>query len=672
LAAVEAMLIDKKRTLVVQPTGWGKSAVYWIAAKAVRESGGGIVLVVSPLLALMRNQVESATKAGLKAASINSSATEEWAQIEMDILADRLDIIFISPERLANPGFRSRVLSGIKGRIGLLVIDEAHCISSWGHDFRPDYQLISNLLLANSETPVLCTTATANNRVTEDIATQLGIDTFVLRGQLTRDSLHLAVISDLKSAEQFAWVADAVGALEGSGIVYTQTIDKAERLTNFLAEQGYTAAAYHGRTEPEDRLRIENLLMSNKIKVVVATSALGMGYDKPDLAFCIHVGSPGSPIDYYQQIGRAGRSLEKAMVVLISDPIADPKLWEHFATSTIPKQPEIEAVLKCVQDSGSPLSSIDVSTRARVTRNTAELLLKTLSVDNAIIKSESGWLSTNSPWEYPAGKYAAILESRKIEAGRMAEYARAKSCLETQLRISLDDVVDPAAKCGRCSVCVGKIQDGIPSVPKQTSVVKAQQFLRGIDNPIETRKRWPKDFILPGVHVRNTIITANEMAQTGRSLGYADDPAWGEEIQIALRTGQLSDSIKVGLRDLIERWRPDVTTVVPVPSSRNAQIIISMAKFVADGLGATYKECLDIRPPFDPLKRSNTARRPEELATRIAIKEGLYLFNERVLLVDDTAITRWTSTISSAILRTAGAESVKTLVLHQFPGVSEE
>lgn len=672
LAAVEALLIDKKRTLVVQTTGWGKSAVYWIAAKAVRESGGGVVLVVSPLLALMRNQVESATNAGLKAATINSSAPEEWSQIETDILADRLDIIFVSPERLANPGFRSRVLAGIKGRIGLLVIDEAHCISSWGHDFRPDYQLISRLLLANAETPVLCTTATANNRVTEDIAAQLGTGTFVLRGQLTRESLHLAVISNLKAAEQFAWVSDAVGALIGSGIVYTQTIEKAERLTQFLSEQGYNAAAYHGQIENEDRLRVENLLMENKLKVVVATSALGMGYDKPDLAFCIHVGSPGSPIDYYQQIGRAGRSLEKAMVVLIADPVADPKLWEHFASSTIPKKPEIEAVLKCVNDSLSPLSSIDVADRAKVTRPKAELLLKTLAVENAVLRSDLGWVSGVSGWEYPAAKYAAILESRKSEAERMAQYARATSCLETQLRIALDDVIDPNAKCGRCSVCVGKIQDGIPSIPRQTTVAKAQQFLRGIDNPIETRKRWPKNYILPSVDVRNTVITANQMAQNGRSLAYADDAAWGDEIQTALKTGELSDSLKEGLREVLIRWKPQVTTVVPVPSSRNNKLIESLAKFVAEGLGANYTECLNVKPPKDPSKRTPLPLRPEELAWRITIKEGEYLFNEHVLLVDDTVVTRWTSTIASAILRNAGAESVKTLALHQFPAVTNE
>ncbi|MCU1360675.1 MAG: putative ATP-dependent helicase, partial [Ilumatobacteraceae bacterium] len=308
LQAVRSLVVDRRRVLVVQATGWGKSAVYWAATAALRAGSSGLTLVVSPLLALMRDQVAAAARAGLSAATINSTNIDEWDDVLAQVDANSLDVLLVSPERLANPRFAAR-LPRLLAATGMVVIDEAHCISDWGFDFRPDYQrLARHLLTLAPGTPVLATTATANQRVTTDVAQQLGAGTVTFRGSLARTSLQLAVVGGLGSLDRWAWVSDALHQFTGSGIVYALTVAEADRLAAFLQSQGHHVAAYSGRLESADRVVIEDQLRHNQLKAVVATSALGMGYDKPDLAFCIHVGSPASPVAYYQQVGRAGRA----------------------------------------------------------------------------------------------------------------------------------------------------------------------------------------------------------------------------------------------------------------------------------------------------------------------------------------------------------------------------
>src|SRR4249920_2320652 len=316
--AVEELVEHRRRVLVVQATGWGKSAVYWAATAALRELGAGPTLVVSPLLALMRDQIAAAARAGLRAATINSTNVDDWPSVLDELRGGRLDILLISPERLANPRFAAELPELLRG-CGLLVIDEAHCVSDWGFDFRPDYQRLTRTLLQLApDTPVLATTATANQRVTADVATQLGSETVTLRGSLARASLRLAVVPGLSTLEGYAWVAEVLQTLPGSGIVYVLTVAETERLAAFLANQGLDVATYSGQSD--NREALEGQLRRNEIKALVATSALGMGFDKPDLAFCIHLGSPASPVAYYQQIGRAGRALDDAIAVLVPGP----------------------------------------------------------------------------------------------------------------------------------------------------------------------------------------------------------------------------------------------------------------------------------------------------------------------------------------------------------------
>jgi len=418
---VEAVagLLDGRRVLLVQRTGWGKSAVYWAATSALRAAGSGPTLVISPLLALMRDQVAAAQRVGLRATTVNSANFEDWQQVFDSLAADEVDVLLVSPERLANPRFADRALP-LLANAGLLVVDEAHCISDWGFDFRPDYQRLARLLGGmTAGSPVLATTATANQRVTADVAAQLGADTLVLRGPLARASLRLAVVPGLDGVERFAWVGEAIESLPGSGIVYVLTVEAATSLADYLRLRGHEVAAYTGQTDPDERARIEAALRDNQVKAVVATSALGMGYDKPDLGFCVHVGSPDSPVGYYQQVGRAGRALDEAVGVLVPAAESDPRIWEYFATATIPDADAARRVLALLPTADPPTEGMTVpaiEAETGLRRGRLEALLKTLRVDGAVDRVASGWAGTGREWRYDAAKYDRIIAARRVEA----------------------------------------------------------------------------------------------------------------------------------------------------------------------------------------------------------------------------------------------------------------
>ena len=515
IRAVDELVEHRRRVLVVQATGWGKSAVYWAATAALRGRGAGPTLVVSPLLALMRDQIAAAERTGLRAATINSTNIEDWAQVLDELRADRLDLLLISPERLANPRFANE-LPDLLARCGLLVIDEAHCVSDWGFDFRPDYQRLTRILLRLSpDTPVLATTATANERVTADVAAQLGADSVTLRGSLARASLRLAVVPELSTLEGYAWVADALAAMPGSGIVYVLTVAETERLSSFLRERGHDVAAYSGQTQ--NREELEDRLRANDIKALVATSALGMGYDKPDLAFCVHLGSPASPVAYYQQVGRAGRALDDAVAVLVPGS-SDERIWEYFATVGIPTDDQVRRVLGVLDSGPQSLPAIEAATGIR--RGRLETLLKILAVDDVVARDPAGWRAGSQPWVYDEAKWSALRRVRSAEADLMRRFAHGEGCLMQFLQQALDDP-DPHP-CGRCSVCTGALPTP-GGRPAQETVAAALRFFRGQDVVLEPRKLWPSG--LPGRKGRITGLLP------GRALAFADDPAWAEALE---------------------------------------------------------------------------------------------------------------------------------------------
>ena len=425
--AIEALAVDRRRSLVVQRTGWGKSAVYFVATLLLREAGAGPTVIVSPLLALMRNQIAAAERAGIRAVTINSTNMESWEPIQDAIRAGEVDVLLVSPERLNNPGFRDEVLPKLAATCGLLVVDEAHCISDWGHDFRPDYRRIRTLLADLPDgIPVLATTATANARVTADVAEQLGTDVLVLRGSLDRESLRLGVVR-LRTAEQrLAWLADHLAEQPGSGIIYCLTVAATQEIADYLRSRGHDVAAYSGQTDPTERQALEQDLISGKVKALVATSALGMGFDAT-LGFVVNMGAPASPVAYYQQVGRAGRGTglppEGATVVLLPA-IEDRDIWAYFASLAFPREELVRQTIDVLADQGRPLSTAALETYVELNRTRLETMLKVLDVDGAVRRVRGGWEATGQAWAYDEERYRRVTEAREREQAGDAGLSR--------------------------------------------------------------------------------------------------------------------------------------------------------------------------------------------------------------------------------------------------------
>ena len=458
--AVDALVTDRSRALVVQRTGWGKSAIYFVATSLLRASGSGPTVIVSPLLALMRNQIAAAGRAGITAVTVNSTNIEEWEATYAEITAGRVDVLLVSPERLNNPGFRDQVLPALAASCGLLVVDEAHCISDWGHDFRPDYRRIRTLLTDLAPgTPVLATTATANARVVDDVAAVLGLgandaNVLVQRGPLDRASLSLNVLNLPSHAERLGWLADHLAEFAGSGIIYTLTVAATTEVADYLRAAGFDVAAYSGKTDPTERAAAEQALLDNKVKALVATSALGMGFDKGDLGFVIHLGAPSSPISYYQQVGRAGRATARADVVLLpgADDVA---IWDYFASLAFPRRPVIDTILDTLATAGGPTSTPALEASVDLTRSRLEATLKVLDVEGAVRRVQGGWEATGSPWHYDTERYERVAATRRAERDAMLDYATTDRC---RMRFLLDQLDDPFMRedCGRCDNCAGQ------------------------------------------------------------------------------------------------------------------------------------------------------------------------------------------------------------------------
>jgi ATP-dependent DNA helicase RecQ len=653
VSAVEALVEHRGRVLVVQATGWGKSAVYWAATAALRAAGGGPTLVVSPLLALMRDQIAAAGRAGLRAATVNSTNVEDWDEVLTEVGAGHLDVLLISPERLSNPAF-ARQLPDLLRSVGLLVIDEAHCISDWGFDFRPDYQRLTRTLLGLAPgTPVLATTATANQRVTADVANQLGDDSVTLRGSLARASLRLAVVPGLSVLDRYAWVADALRQLPGSGIVYVLTVAETERVAAFLTEQGVDVAAYSGQTP--NRVTLEDRLRDNQVKALVATSALGMGYDKPDLAFCVHLGSPASPVAYYQQVGRAGRALDDALAVLVPAE-ADERIWEYFATSGIPDEAQVERILDVLANEAQSLAAVEAATGIR--RGRLETVLKILAVDDAVDRRAGGWVATGKPWYFDSAKWDALRQVRTAEADLMRAYAHGEGCLMQFLQRALDD--PDQRPCGRCSVCTGELP--APGARPQVATVNAaRRFFRGQDVVVEPRKQWVAR--LPDRKGKISFMAA------GRALAYADDPAWNTELATLWQDDRPAPPVILdGLVQVLVRWskvweRP--VAVIGMPSRRFPMLVASLARHIATVGRLPMVDALAVSGP-PPSVDSASSVRATDLLYRTTLNPEVQ-FDGPVLLVDDTTRTRWTATVAGALLADAGATSVLPLVVHQLP-----
>lgn len=679
--AIEALVGDGRRALVVQRTGWGKSAVYFVASLLLRRRGAGPTLIVSPLLALMRDQVAAAARAGVRAVAINSANQLEWDTVREQLAADEVDVLLVSPERLTNPSFRENQLPELIRRTGLLVIDEAHCISDWGHDFRPDYRRIADLITELPSTvPVLATTATANSRVVHDIEEQLGTDVLTIRGALGRESLRLGVLNLRDSRDRLGWLLTHLSDLPGSGIIYTLTVSAAEDTARLLAEAGHKVLAYSGRTDPADRERAEQQLKDNQVKALVATSALGMGFDKPDLGFVVHLGAPSSPVAYYQQVGRAGRGAANADVLLLPGS-EDRDIWQYFATASMPSEEKAAAVLTALADAGAAVSTVALEARVDLRRTPLELLLKVLAVDGAVERVGGGWRATGLPWVYDSERYSRIAEARVDEQDSMVIYQDTAGCRMEYITSVLDDAT--ARACGRCDNCAGR---WFPTDINASATEAAGATLSRAGLALEPRLQWPTGMDRLGVPVKGKI-KADENVAEGRVLARLTDLGWGGSLREIFASGAPDREIDPAMlqacvqvlrewgtgSDRVPGWsgagRP--AGIVSIPSRSKPALVESLAQGIS-GIGRIpYLGQLQLEHGGPTGARGgNSAYRLAGVWDRLVVGPDLAaalepLSGQSIMLVDDLTDSRWTVTVAARALRRAGAGAVLPLVLAQ-------
>lgn len=657
LEAVTSLLRPAARTLVVQRTGWGKSAVYFAATSALRSKGSGPTLIVSPLLSLMRDQVRQADLAGLSAHTLNSTNRDDWASISDLLAKGAIDLLLISPERLGADSFAAD-LERIISECSLVVIDEAHCISDWGFDFRPDYQRLATLIAARPDLSILATTATANTRVTEDVARQLGPATLVLRGPLSRQSLRLSVVPELDPVTAFAWIDAALDELDHSGIIYVPTTELAPRLTNYLNRPDRPVAAYSGRLDPTERSRVEDDLLDNRLKAVVATSALGMGYDKPDLGFVIHLGSPSSPVAYYQQIGRAGRALDAAEIILIPQP-ADDALWEYFASSSIPDPTHISALRRVLTESTQPLTSTELADQTAIRPTRLDALLKILLVKNTIArtthesKAAYRWVDPN--YSYDHAHWDSLYALRRGEARIMRSYAHQEGCLMRYLAHALDD--PGASDCGVCSACTKTLPVN-PSISSD-ALTRSLSYLRS--NPVELppRKLFPSGLAAP-LHGKIPPVVAPGYALSGPdAIGFDDLTSALGSPDAPAPTRLIADFIKLARRVPVQP-----TCVVLLEDSTHPALARSLAQAIADDLGlALFTPFSNPVPRLDPGLTSKQI--VYETARTMALSTSFSPPPGPAILVTLRYRTGWASHLASLMLSRRALTPIYPLALYR-------
>ena len=665
--AIAALIQERSPLLVVQRTGWGKSLVYFIATKLLRNQGAGVTLLISPLLALMRNQIAAADRIGLKAATINSTNIEDWQIIEAQLQAGTIDLLLISPERLANEQFRENVLSAIAPKVGLFVVDEAHCISDWGHDFRPDYQRIVRILQAlPSNIPILATTATANNRVIADIKRQLGSNLRIFKGNLTRNSLKLQNIYLPNQAERMAWLAQYIPQLPGSGIIYTLTVKDADRLAQWLQFKGINAKAYHSQIDDKEnskneRENLENQLLNNEIKALVATTALGMGFDKSDLGFVIHYQRPSSVVHYYQQVGRAGRAVDNAYGILLNGK-EDDEISNYFIQNAFPPEIHTQAVLKALNQADNGLSVSQLEQQLNLSNSQINKVLKLLSLEfpAPVTKQESKWSATAINYQPNTAKIEQLTQIRHQEQAQMREYMNSKQCLMAFLQNALDD--PHSNSCGQCAACLGKAI--IPEKCDLSLVNQAIQYLKRSDQIIDPRKKWPGNAQLSLGWKGN--IKKELQAEEGRALCLWGDVGWGELVKKGkYQENRFDDTLIEGVIDLITRWNPQPkpTWITCVPSLKHPTLVSDFAQRLA------LKLNLDFVPVVEKIRDTQPQKAMNNSYQQAHNLDGAFVINpwarikEPLFLIDDMVDSRWTFTMMSALLRHHGSGQVFPLAL---------
>ena len=655
--SIRHVVEGRGRLLVVQKTGWGKSFVYFIATKLLREAGYGPALLVSPLLALMRNQIAAAERMGVRAFSINSENQDDWASVERAVRQNQVDILLISPERFANERFRQQVLSTVTSAISLLVIDEAHCISDWGHDFRPHYRLLQRIVRAlPRDLRLLATTATANNRVMDDLSLVLGPHLTIMRGDLNRPSLILQTIQLPDQASRLAWLAEHVPLLPGSGIIYTLTVRDTVQVATWLKSQGLNVESYTSETG-ESRPQLEQALLDNRVKALVATTALGMGFDKSDLAFVVHYQTPASVVGYYQQVGRAGRAIDSAYGILLSGE-EDKDITEYFIESAFPTRDEAQAVLTAMKTAGQAVSINELMERINLSKGRIQKTIDLLSLESPppVTRVTTKWQLTAANlsegfWE----RAKRLTELRRVEQKQMQEYVTLKSGHMNFLIRALD----------------GKPVDlqnsHLPLVSQSVSPTLLQEavsFLRRTSLPIEPRRRWPTGG-MPRYRLTGLIPTEHQ-ASKGRALCVWGDAGWGRLVRDGkYRRGSFDDELVTACESLLREWNPQPSPlwVTCIPSLRHPDLVPDLAHRLAAKLRLPFRDVLmksDERPEQKTM--ANSLQQARNIDGALALRTRAIPCGS-VLLIDDMVDSRWTMTVASWLLRSNGSGEVFPLAL---------
>lgn len=655
--------LKNKRTLVVQKTGWGKSLVYFISTKILRGKGNGVTLVISPLLVLMENQKLAAETLGLKCEKINSQLNSaEKQEVIEKIKNNMVDLVFITPESLFIKEFQEN-LPDID--IGLMVIDEAHCISDWGHDFRLKYGNIYKILkILPDNVPILATTATANNRVIEDLEKQLGNEVFISRGKLMRNSLSIQVLELEEIEERYAWILENINKLPGTGIIYCLTQRDCQNLADFLNSNGIEARAYYsrGKEEEKNNEEAEALFSKNQIKVIVATVKLGMGYDKGDVSFVIHFQQPSNVVTYYQQIGRAGRNLDRAYTFLMTGK-EDKRIQDYFIDSAFPTRAECEKVLDCIHyhtDIG--LSILDIEKKLNLKHSRIEKTLMFLENGEYIVKEKSKYYSTIKIFKYDEDYYNGITEIRRKEQKQMLELVDTKKCYNQFVVNALDDMTDE--NCGCCKNCLD--YEEFSSNIQGRFIEKAQEYLERLFIPIEPRKRWAKTSMTGATKI-------DEICQ-GIALSKYGVYKYGKMVERDKYSGkdyfceELLDKSYSILLPIISNC--GIQGIVPVPSLRS-NIVLNFAQRLAEKCGIKYIEALYKTSAEQQKKMVNSSHQCENALKSFHIKEEVDI-PENIILFDDIVDSKWTLTVCGNLLKSGGASLVFPFALADSSNRKEE
>lgn len=657
--AIKIVVEGGKRLLVVQKTGWGKSFVYFIATKLLREMGTGPALLVSPLLSLMRNQIDAAKRMGLRAVKVTSDNRAEWGDIFEKITRKEIDILLISPERLSNEEFKEQVLSKIAATISLLIVDEAHCISDWGHDFRPDYRYLERIVKSlPPNLRILATTATANNRVMRDLVEVLGPNLEVLKGDLNRNSLTLQTIEIPGQAQRLDWLAKTLPNLQGTGIIYAITVKDAELIAYWLKSRGLKVESYTGQLDTERREELEIALLENKVKALVATVALGMGYDKPDISFVIHFQMPGSAVGYYQQVGRGGRAIKSAYGILLKGE-EDYKINEWFIKSAFPTPNEVVEILTAFEDEPDGLSTSELCGKVNLSLGRIKTTIDILSLESPapILKTDGKWQLTSSALSMNFWSRAKRLtDLRYKELNQMLEYVKLPFGAHMNFLIKELD--------GDPSTIKPQNSPALPETVDKSLEGFGLKFLYGFHRSLEPRKKWPNEGMQ--AYRLKGLIKADHRAEVGRSLCYYNDDGWGKLVQEGkYKTNNFSDQLVDACLDMIKKWNPKPfpTWVTCLPSLRNPTLVPDFAKKLAKALNLPFVMAITKTMERPPQKEmANSVKQARNIDGSLDVKN--FPFNNGpVFLIDDTVDSKWTFTVASWILRNNGSGQVWPLAL---------